>query len=62
MGGFEVLVTAFAVTMVFSIPFAAFAFIRYLRYKETIALAERGLLRPERTRRNRDTLRWVSSL
>lgn len=58
MGGFEVLVAAFAVTMVFSIPFAAFAFIRYLRYKETIALAERGLLRPERTRRNRDMLRW----
>jgi hypothetical protein len=58
MGGFEVLVAAFAVTMVFSIPFAVFAYVRYLRYKETIALAERGLLRPERTRRNRDTLRW----
>jgi hypothetical protein len=58
MGVLEVLVTAFAVTMVFSIPFVFFAFIRYLRYKETVALAERGLLRPERARRNRDTLRW----
>jgi len=58
MGGFEVLVAALAVTIVFSIPFAAFAFIRYLRYKETIALAERGLLRPQRVRSNRDTLRW----
>jgi hypothetical protein len=58
MGVLEVLVTAFAVTMVFSIPFAVFAYVRYLRYKETIALAERGLLRPERRRSNRDTLRW----
>jgi hypothetical protein len=35
-----------------------FAFVRYLRYKETIALAERGLLRPAGRRRNRDTLLW----
>lgn len=49
---------AIAVAVVFGIPFGFFAFIRYLRYKETIALAERGLLRPVRARRNRDTLRW----
>jgi hypothetical protein len=55
---FDVIIPAIAVTMIFSIPFAFFAFVRYLRYKETIALAERGLLRPERPRRNRDTLRW----
>ncbi len=44
--------------IVLSIPFLFFAFIRYLRYKETITLAEHGLLRPERPRRNRDLLRW----
>ena len=54
----EILIPALAVAIIFVIPFAFFAFVRYLRYKETIALAERGLLRPERRRRNRDTLRW----
>jgi hypothetical protein len=58
MGAFELVVNAFTIIIVFSIPFALFAYTRYLRYKETIALAERGLLRPQRTRRNRDTLRW----
>jgi len=47
-----------AVIIIFAIPFAVFAFVRYLRYKETLALAERGLLRPQSPRRNRDTLRW----
>lgn len=54
----EILIPALAIAIIFLIPFAFFAFVRYLRYKETIALAERGLLRPERRRRNRDTLRW----
>jgi sterol desaturase/sphingolipid hydroxylase (fatty acid hydroxylase superfamily) len=58
MGMFEALLSVFVIIIVFSIPFAVFAFVRYLRYKETIALAERGLLRPERRRRNQDTLRW----
>jgi hypothetical protein len=55
---FETLLTVFVILIFFSIPFAVFAFARYLRYKETIALAERGLLRPERKRSGRDTLRW----
>jgi hypothetical protein len=55
---FETLLTIFVFLVVFSIPFAVLAFIRYLRYKETIALAERGLLRSEQKRSNRDTLRW----
>lgn len=46
------------IVFIFTIPFAFFAFVRYLRYKETIALAERGLLQPQPRRRNRDTLRW----
>ncbi|KAA3658905.1 MAG: hypothetical protein DWQ04_23745 [Chloroflexi bacterium] len=55
---FEAIGIALAVAMVLGIPFGFFAFMRYLRFKETIALAERGLLRPARAKRNRDTLRW----
>lgn len=58
MGAFELVINAITIIIVFSIPFALFAYVRYLRYKETITLAERGLLRPQRPRRNRDTLRW----
>lgn len=31
---------------------------RYLSYRETLALAEKGLARPERERDGKDTLRW----
>lgn len=55
---FDDLFITMGIITLFSIPFLFFAFVRYLRYKETIALAERGLLRPERPRRNRDLLRW----
>ncbi len=58
---FEVLGVGLMATLFFSVPFAFFAFWRYLRYKETVALAERGLLRPARNRNGnggRDTLRW----
>lgn len=58
MGAIETFVSFCAVIIIFAIPFAVFAFVRYLRYKETIALAERGLLRPQQPRRNQDTLRW----
>ncbi len=58
MGTLEIFVSLCALIVIFAIPFAVFAFVRYLRYKETMALAERGLLRPESRRRNRDTLRW----
>ena len=56
----EVLAPAFAVCMLFSVIFGFLAYTRYLRYKETIALAERGLLRPARRSRGRIslTLRW----
>jgi phosphoglycerol transferase MdoB-like AlkP superfamily enzyme len=54
----ETLAIGLTITMIFSIPFAFFAYIRYLRYKETIALAERGLLRPSESRNGRGTLRW----
>jgi len=58
MGAFESVVNAFTIIIIFAIPFALFAYVRYLRHKETIALAERGLLQPAHRRRNRDTLRW----
>lgn len=33
--------------------------LRYLNYRETLALAEKGLVRPEKPRRDgKDTLRW----
>ena len=54
----EALGAGLAIAIVFGIPFGFFAFVRYLRYKETMALAEQGLLRPERSRRSRDTLKW----
>jgi hypothetical protein len=54
----ETLAIGFTLAIIFSIPFAFFAFIRYLRYKETIALAEQGLLRPSEDKNGRGTLRW----
>lgn len=41
------------------IIFGFLAFIRYLNYKETIALAEKGLTRPEQKTRS-GFLRWES--
>lgn len=55
---FEELAIGLAITMIFSVPFAFFAYIRYLRYKETIALAERGLLREQERKNGRSTMRW----
>jgi hypothetical protein len=47
---------------VVSVLVVIFAFIltmRYLVYRETLFLAEKGLVRPERPRRDgKDTLRW----
>lgn len=45
-------------TFFFSVPFIFFAYIRYLRYRETIALAEQGLLRPETNGSGSRTRRW----
>ena len=54
----EALAIGLAITMIFSVPFAFFAYMRYLRYKETIALAERGLLRESESRNGKGTMRW----
>ena len=37
--------------------FGFFAFLRYVSYRETLALAEKGLVRPRRGN-GKDTLRW----
>jgi len=43
---------------IIAIPFVFFGFLRYLRYRETLALAEKGLLPPTQSQNGRDTLRW----
>ena len=53
----EVVVPGIIAVFIFLIVFGFFAFVRYLRYKETIALAERGLLREQHRRKSRNTLR-----
>ena len=40
-----------------AIIFGFFAFLRYMNYKETIALAEKGLTKPE-SKSNKRLLRW----
>lgn len=56
------LVIGLTVIIIFSIPFIFFGYIRYLRYKETITLAERGLLQPSRSEghngNGKNLLRW----
>jgi hypothetical protein len=42
----------------FLIVFGFFAYLRYLRYRETIALAEKGLIPPQSNRNGKGTLRW----
>jgi hypothetical protein len=38
--------------------FGCIAYARYLRYRETVVLAEKGLLRAERNRSDQNALRW----
>ncbi len=46
-------------TGIFVFLFSLLAFMRYMNYRETLALAEKGLVRPDRARGNgKDTLRW----
>ena len=57
----EVLVPAvagiFMTIVIFGIIFGFFGYMRYLRYKETIILAEKGLVKPV-VGASRETLRW----
>jgi O-antigen/teichoic acid export membrane protein len=43
----------------FFLLFGFLAVLRFINYRETLALAEKGLVRPDRSRANgKDTLRW----
>ena len=54
----EMLLSCVFGVSVFLIVFGFFGFVRYLRYKEVLTLAEKGLVYPERHRNGKDTLRW----
>ncbi|MDJ0753522.1 MAG: hypothetical protein QNJ45_08405 [Ardenticatenaceae bacterium] len=48
----EMFIPAVTISTIFIVIFGFLAFMRYMRYKETVALAERGLLRSDRNRSN----------
>ena len=52
----EVLVPGVVVCMIFLVVFGFIGFIRYMEYKETVALAERGLLREKEKREQNDKI------
>lgn len=55
----EWFVPCFITLSIFLIIFGFAAFMRYMKYRETVALAEKGLLRQSMTHANgRDSLRW----
>ncbi len=57
----EMVGSVIATTVIFVCVFGFVAYTRYLNYKETIALAEKGLLRQKYARRNgngKGALRW----
>jgi hypothetical protein len=58
----EAITIGFASTLFFgilaAIVFGFFAYLRYLRYKETLAFAEKGLLPPQHAANGKGTLRW----
>ncbi len=51
------IIPCLGVVGVLTIIFGFLAFMRYMNYKETIALAEKGLTRPE-TKSGKGLLRW----
>ena len=52
------LIPCLGVVGVLAIIFGFLAFMRYMNYKETIALAEKGLTRPENRSGKKGLLRW----
>jgi len=51
------LIPCFSIVSVLIVIFGFLAFMRYINYKETLALAEKGLTRPEQKER-KGLLRW----
>jgi hypothetical protein len=54
---FSDLVPCFSIVSILLVIFGFLAFLRYMNYKEAIALAEKGLTRPE-SKSNKNLLRW----
>ncbi|HCB00829.1 MAG TPA: hypothetical protein DEP19_00455 [Anaerolineae bacterium] len=52
------LIPCFGVVSILLIIFGFLAFLRYMNYKGTIALAEKGLTKPESKSNNKGLLRW----
>lgn len=55
------LVPGISIVSILIVIFGFLAFLRYMKYKETIALAEKGLTLPE-TKSNKGSLRWGITL
>jgi hypothetical protein len=53
----DALIPCLGVVAILSIIFGFLAFLRYMNYKETLALAEKGLTRPE-IKSGKGLLRW----
>jgi hypothetical protein len=53
----DAFVTCFGTIVVLAIIFGFIAFLRYMNYKETLALAEKGLTRPD-AKNSKGLLRW----
>ena len=51
------LIPCLGVIGILTIIFGFLAFLRYMNYKETLALAEKGLTKPE-SKSNKNLLRW----
>ena len=54
---FSDLVPCLSIVSIVLVIFGFFAFLRYMNYKETLALAEKGLTKPE-TKSGKGLLRW----
>lgn len=52
------LVPCLSIVSILLVIFGFLAFLRYMNYRETLALAEKGLTRPEKKSSNRGFLRW----
>ncbi len=52
------LVPCLSIVSILLVIFCFLAFLRYMNYRETLALAEKGLTRPEKKSGSRGFLRW----
>ena len=55
---FQILAISCGISMIFGAFLVFFAFMRYLRYREILALADKGLVHPRYAGNGKGTLRW----